>query len=147
MIICACSLPVPALPTARNVAVRSCPSRPNKLSKASSTCLQAAVSRSWLRSSRSEKDIIEAVFEDVRKAGFVRVRVDGEVRSVDEEIELDRYKNHNIEAVVDRLIIRYDPHDTGEEAHADRTRLTDSIETALKARQRHRHHQRCDRSG
>jgi excinuclease ABC subunit A len=74
----------------------------------------------------------ETVFEDVRKAGFVRVRVDGEIRSVDEQIELDRYKNHSIEAVVDRLIIRHAPHDESEEAHADRTRLNDSIETALK---------------
>ncbi|MBP6469864.1 MAG: excinuclease ABC subunit UvrA [Chloroflexi bacterium] len=73
----------------------------------------------------------QSVFEDVRKAGFVRVRVNGEVRQVDEEIELDRYKNHSIEAVVDRLIIRHDPHDDSEEAKADRTRLTDSVETAL----------------
>ena len=73
----------------------------------------------------------QSVFEDVRKAGFVRVRINGEVRQVDEEIELDRYKNHNIEAVVDRLIIRHDPHDDSEEAKADRTRLTDSVETAL----------------
>ena len=47
------------------------------------------------------------VFEDVRKMGFVRVRVNGEVRDVDEEIELDRYKMHTIEAVVDRLIVRH----------------------------------------
>lgn len=72
------------------------------------------------------------VFEDVRKAGFVRVRVNGEIRSVDEEIELDRYKNHDIEAVVDRLVIRYAPDDFSEEAQAARTRLTDSIETALR---------------
>src|ERR671914_1477990 len=43
------------------------------------------------------------VFEDVRKAGFVRVRVDGEVRDVNDEIKLDRYKMHTIEVVVDRL--------------------------------------------
>jgi len=73
----------------------------------------------------------QGVFEDVRKAGFVRVRVNGEVRQVDEEIELDRYKNHTIEAVVDRLIIRHAPNDDSEEAKADRTRLTDSVETAL----------------
>jgi len=47
----------------------------------------------------------QAIFEDVRKAGFVRVRVDGRARDVDEEIELDRYKKHTIEAVVDRLVI------------------------------------------
>jgi excinuclease ABC subunit A len=74
----------------------------------------------------------QAVFEDVRKAGFVRVRVDGEVFQVEEEIELDRYKNHSIEAVVDRLVVRFRPEDSSEEAKAARTRLTDSIETALK---------------
>ncbi|MCP4424634.1 MAG: excinuclease ABC subunit UvrA [Chloroflexi bacterium] len=74
----------------------------------------------------------QGVFEDVRKAGFVRVRVNGEMRSVDEEIKLDRYKNHTIEAIIDRLIIRHAPDDAGEEAEAGRTRLTDSIETALK---------------
>ncbi len=74
----------------------------------------------------------QGVIEDIRKAGFVRVRVDGEVYQVDEEIQLDRYKNHSIEAVVDRLVIRYASTDSSEEANADRTRLTDSIETALR---------------
>ncbi|MEW5986999.1 MAG: excinuclease ABC subunit UvrA [Chloroflexota bacterium] len=74
----------------------------------------------------------QAVFEDVRKAGFVRVRVDGQVRQVDEEMELDRYKNHTIEAVVDRLVISHRPDDPGDEARAARSRLTDSIETALR---------------
>jgi excinuclease ABC subunit A len=66
------------------------------------------------------------IFEDVRKAGYVRVRVDGEVREVDEEIELDRYKMHTIEVVVDRLVIPHtdDPADF-------RPRLADSVETAL----------------
>ena len=66
----------------------------------------------------------QQVFEDVRKAGFVRVRVDGFVRDVDERFELDRYKMHTIEAVVDRLAIKQ----SGE----DRGRLNDSIEQALK---------------
>jgi len=69
------------------------------------------------------------VFEDVRKLGFVRVRVNGEVRDVDEEIELDRYKMHTIEAVVDRLVVR---HGNGDGGGMDRTRLADSVETALK---------------
>ena len=73
----------------------------------------------------------QGVFDDVRKAGFVRVRVNGEVRQVDDKIELDRYKNHTIEAVVDRLVIRHAPDDMSEEAASDRSRLTDSIETAL----------------
>ena len=74
----------------------------------------------------------QAIFDDVQKAGFVRVRVNGEVYPVDETIELDRYKNHSIEAVVDRLVIRHDPDDQREEAQAARSRLTDSIETALR---------------
>ncbi len=73
----------------------------------------------------------QGIFDDVRKAGFVRVRVNGEVRQVDDKIELDRYKNHTIEAVVDRLVIRHPAEDTSEEAASDRSRLTDSIETAL----------------
>jgi excinuclease ABC subunit A len=67
----------------------------------------------------------EAIFEDVRKAGFVRVRVDGAVRDVDEQIDLDRYKMHTIEAVVDRLVIPEG------EKNGFRSRLTDSMETAL----------------
>jgi excinuclease ABC subunit A len=69
-----------------------------------------------------------AIFEDVHKAGFVRVRVDGRVRDVDEQIELDRYKMHTIEAVVDRLIIPDEPETEGD---GFRARLADSIETAL----------------
>jgi len=71
----------------------------------------------------------KAVFDDVRKLGYVRVRVDGELRDVDEEFELDRYKMHTIEAVVDRLIIGNG--DNGSEG-TDVGRLTDSVETALK---------------
>ena len=80
----------------------------------------------------------QAVFEDVRKAGFVRVRVDGRVRDVDEEIELDRYKMHTIEAVVDRLVIPDEadgPAGEGENGvfaqSSFASRLTDSVETAL----------------
>jgi excinuclease ABC subunit A len=72
----------------------------------------------------------KGVFEDVRKAGYVRVRVDGEVREVDEEIELDRYKMHTIEVVVDRLIVpRRD--ESASSLDDFRSRLTDSVETAL----------------
>ena len=74
----------------------------------------------------------QMVLEDVRKAGFVRVRVDGVVHQVEEEIELDRYKNHSIEAVVDRLLVQYDPEDMSDDARSARSRLTDSIETALR---------------
>lgn len=62
------------------------------------------------------------VLEDVRKAGFVRVRVNGQVREVTEEIKLEKNKKHTIEVVVDRIVLRPD----------QRQRLADSLETALK---------------
>ncbi|MDL1883270.1 excinuclease ABC subunit UvrA [Anaerolineae bacterium CFX8] len=71
----------------------------------------------------------ERVFEDIRKAGFTRARVDGEVRDVSEDITLDRYSIHNIEVVVDRLIIRR--HESEDEARSAESRLTEAIETAL----------------
>src|SRR5919197_336550 len=55
---------------------------------------------------RDRKGEHERIFEDARKAGYVRVRVDGEVRDLSEEIELDKNKKHTIEVVVDRLIVR-----------------------------------------
>ena len=79
---------------------------------------------------RARKGTYQAVFEEVRKAGFARARVDGTVYSLDDEINLDRYKQHTIEAVVDRLVISNNG--DKEERKAARTRLTDSIETALK---------------
>ncbi len=76
----------------------------------------------------------KAVFEDVRKAGFVRVRVDGQMYEVENPPELDRYKNHTIEAVVDRLVVRHPGPEAGEPVASDdlRTRLADSVETALR---------------
>ncbi len=79
---------------------------------------------------RGRKGTYQAVFEEIRKAGFVRARVDGKVVSLDDEIELDRYKQHNIDAVVDRLVIQHPA--TEEDEKQFRTRLTDSVETALK---------------
>ncbi|MFZ5878442.1 MAG: excinuclease ABC subunit UvrA [Chloroflexota bacterium] len=79
---------------------------------------------------RGRKGTYQAVFEEIRKSGFARARVDGQVHSLDDEITLDRYKQHTIEAVVDRLVINH-PEDR-EEKKAARTRLTDSVETALK---------------
>jgi len=65
------------------------------------------------------------VFDDIRKAGYVRVRVNGQVIDVNEDVKLDRYKQHTIEAVVDRLVVK-------PEADGDHNRIADSIETALK---------------
>ncbi|MFZ5858269.1 MAG: excinuclease ABC subunit UvrA [Chloroflexota bacterium] len=79
---------------------------------------------------RGRKGTYQAVFEEIRKAGFVRARVDGTVHALEDDIELDRYKIHTIEAVVDRLVIAH-PEDK-EEKKTNRTRLTDSVETALK---------------
>lgn len=74
----------------------------------------------------------ERVFEDIRKSGFVRARVNGETLDVNEDIELDRYKNHTIDIVVDRLVMREFDDPTSEDARAAESRLTDAIETALK---------------
>lgn len=63
----------------------------------------------------------EEVFASVRKQGFVRVRVDGELYEIDEVPALDKKRNHSIDVVVDRLVIESDI----------RSRLTDSVETAL----------------
>ena len=73
----------------------------------------------------------EKVFEEIGRAGFQRVRVNGELHELEEQIALDRYKIHNIEIVVDRLILRHYEDPASEEARGFVTRLTDSIETAL----------------
>lgn len=64
----------------------------------------------------------KGLFSDISKQGFVRVRVDGELREVTEDIQLEKNKKHTIEVVVDRIVIKDDME----------TRLTDSLETALK---------------
>ena len=69
---------------------------------------------------RGKKGEHVKVFEDARKQGYVRVRVDGEVRDLGEEIKLKKTQKHNIEIVVDRVVIRPDA----------RGRITDSVETA-----------------
>ena len=70
------------------------------------------------------------VFADIRKAGFVRARVDGVIRDLDEEVVLERYKMHSIDAVVDRLVVQATASD--DDQTADRGRLADSVETALR---------------
>jgi excinuclease ABC subunit A len=63
------------------------------------------------------------VFDDLKKKGFIRVRVDGEISGIDKEFNLDKKRKHSIEVVVDRLVIRRD--------EDFKRRLADSIETAL----------------
>lgn len=79
---------------------------------------------------RGRKGTYQTVFEEIRKAGFVRVRVDGKMISLENDIKLDRYKIHNIEAVVDRVVIPELQNE--DEQNAFITRLTDSVETSLK---------------
>ena len=69
---------------------------------------------------RGKKGEHAKVFADARKSGYVRVRVDGSLYDLSEEISLDKNKKHNIEVVVDRLVIRDDI----------TRRLTDSVEVA-----------------
>ena len=69
---------------------------------------------------RGKKGEHAKIFEDARKSGYVRCRADGSLYDLTEEIPLDKNKKHNIEIVVDRLVIKEDIH----------RRLTDSVETA-----------------
>jgi excinuclease ABC subunit A len=100
---------------------------------------------------RDKKGEHQKVFDDARKAGFVRVRINGEVRDLDEEIKLEKYRTHTVEVVVDRLVIRHPQDDRPQTTdhrlaasssiadrrsstveHPDRIRVADSVETALK---------------
>jgi len=71
---------------------------------------------------RDRKGEHHAIFDDLRKAGFVRVRVDGYIHDLSEEFGLDKNKRHTIEAVIDRIQI----------GEAESSRIADSVETALK---------------
>ena len=71
---------------------------------------------------RGRKGEFQKIFEDARKSGYMRVAVDGELYTLDEEIKLDKQKKHTIEIVVDRLVIRDGIHQ----------RCSESVESALK---------------
>ena len=71
---------------------------------------------------RGRKGEYRKLFFDLRRQGYVRVRVNGQLRELSEEIELAKMKKHTIEVVVDRLVMR----------EALGTRLADSLETALR---------------
>jgi len=72
---------------------------------------------------RGRKGEYQSLFSELKKQGFVRIRLDGEVISLDEKIKLDKFKKHNIEVVVDRIVIE----------KGIRERLADSVEVGLKA--------------
>ncbi len=81
---------------------------------------------------RGRKGHHEGIFEEVQKLGFIRVRVDGEVYELEDVPDLARYEIHDVEAVVDRLIIP-DAEEEPEDAYRDFvSRVTDSVETALR---------------
>ena len=71
---------------------------------------------------RQRKGTYQKLFEEVQRRGYMRVRVDGEFRALDETITLERYVKHDIDVVVDRLVVK----------EGIARRLTDSVETCLK---------------
>ena len=76
---------------------------------------------------RAQKGMHEKVFSSAKKSGYVRVRVDGSIYDLSEELKLDKNKKHDIDVVVDRLVMREDI----------RSRLSDSVENALKLAEGH----------
>lgn len=76
---------------------------------------------------KARKGTYEELFQRLLNQGYLRVRVDGEIFNLEEDIKLDRYKIHNIELVVDRLIVKNDSKSDNEFMK----RLTDSVELAL----------------
>ncbi|MEX0800300.1 MAG: excinuclease ABC subunit UvrA [Dehalococcoidia bacterium] len=81
---------------------------------------------------RDRKGEYHKTFEDARKAGFVRVRVDGTVRDLGDDITLDKNKRHSIDIVIDRVVTEAPPDGQAGEDGSDKTRLSDSVETALR---------------
>ena len=79
---------------------------------------------------RGKKGEHQGILDEIQKSGFVRARINGEIRRLEEDISLERYQQHTIEAVVDRLVIQ--EFETEEDKENFRSRLTDSVETALK---------------
>ncbi|MDD6878292.1 MAG: excinuclease ABC subunit UvrA, partial [Clostridiaceae bacterium] len=71
---------------------------------------------------RARKGEHAKIFEDARRSGYVRARVDGIIYDLSEDIKLEKNKKHSIEIVIDRVIVRPD----------QRSRVTDSVETAAK---------------
>ncbi|WP_350455902.1 excinuclease ABC subunit UvrA [Macellibacteroides fermentans] len=71
---------------------------------------------------RSRKGHYKELFEQIRKKGYLNVRVDGELREIFHGMKLDRYKNHNIEVVIDKLVV----------SATDERRLKESLRIAMK---------------
>lgn len=71
---------------------------------------------------RNRKGHYRELFEQIRRKGFLYARVDGEIKEMMHGLRVDRYKNHSIEIVIDKLVVE----------ESDRKRLRDSVETAMK---------------
>jgi excinuclease ABC subunit A len=71
---------------------------------------------------RDRKGEYQALFDELRRSGYIRARVDGQIRDLSEQIQLDKKKKHSIEAVVDRLVIGQGD---------DHTRIADSVDWEL----------------
>jgi excinuclease ABC subunit A len=76
---------------------------------------------------RGRKGEFKKELEKLRKSGFIRTRIDGEMRSLDEEVKLDKRRNHTIEVVVDRLLIKPGITQRLEESVRTATRLTEGV--------------------
>jgi excinuclease ABC subunit A len=72
---------------------------------------------------KDRKGEYQQVFNDLRKAGYARVRVDGIIHDLSEEFQLEKFRKHSIEAVIDRLVV---------DQSGNQSRIADSVETALK---------------
>jgi excinuclease ABC subunit A len=81
---------------------------------------------------RDRKGEHAGVLDEIRRQGFVRVRIDGQIREMDETIKLAKTKKHTIEVIVDRLVIHNDEEALAADIHPDRSRLIDSLEVALR---------------
>ncbi len=71
---------------------------------------------------KGRKGHYRELFEQVRKQGFVKVRIDNEIKEIEEKMQVDRYKIHDIEIVIDRIVVRA----------SDRQRITDAVKSAMK---------------
>ncbi len=91
---------------------------------------------------RAKKGEHVRLLDEARRQGFVRVRIDGAVRDLDETIELDKNKRHDIDVVVDRVVVP-EPGDSGDAS----LRLAESVETALAAGQGVMHVATAPRAG
>ena len=78
---------------------------------------------------KNRKGTYEELFQRFLNKGFVRVRVDNEIHNLEEDIKLDRYKIHNIEIVIDRLVIKPEYGELNKELNKENTKLSEDLKT------------------